>query len=278
MGAAVGAVLGENGTTVLWAGEGRSRESHARAVEAGLTDLGSLAELVSLSDVVLSICPPSAALATARAVSAAGFNGLYVDANAVSPATAAAVAAIVRAARADYVDGGIIGPPPRQDGGLTRLFLSGPRAAQAAALFEPSPLGPIQVEVIDDTATSASALKMVFAAWSKGSQALLLAIRAAAQATGVEDALLEVWASTTPDVLPRVERAAGITDRAWRWVGEMEEISDTFTDAGLPGGFHTAAADVFARLERFKGTGPTSIDDVVAAVGSSQPAIAGSAP
>jgi Domain of unknown function (DUF1932)/NAD binding domain of 6-phosphogluconate dehydrogenase len=285
MGAAVGAVLRQNGKTVLWVGEGRSRESHSRAMEAGLTDAGSLEALVDLSDVVLSVCPPAAALATARAVSATGFNGLYVDANAVSPSTAVAMAEALQSSGASYVDGGIIGPPPAQ-WRHTRLFLSGARAAEAAALFGPGPQnqsapaqsGLVQVKVIDDSGTSASALKMVFAAWSKGSQALLLAIRTAARTTGVEGALLDVWASATPDLLSQVDRAVGVTDKAWRWVGEMEEISITFADAGLPPGFHSAAADIFARLQQFKGTESASTDEVLRAIDAGQLAVGASTP
>ena len=275
MGAAIASVLRGQGTTVLWASEGRSRESRTRAVEAGLVDVGSLEALVDLCGVVLSICPPAAAEATAQAVTGWGFDGLYIDANAVSPLTAGLIAATVASGGGTYVDGGIIGPPPEHGGAPTRLYLSGSQASRAATLFGP---GPIRTEVLDGTGGSASALKMVFAAWSKCSQALLLAVRATARATGVEEALLDVWEDAMPEVAQRCERSAGITDRAWRWAGEMKEISETFNHAGLPGGFHLAAADVFARLEGFKVREPGSIDAVVTAVGTRPPAPVGHAP
>ena len=131
MGAAVGKVLTRAGRTVLWASEGRSAESGARARDAGLQDAGTVAALAGRSDLVLAVCPPHGALDVARAIGP--FTGLYVDANAVSPATAAEIREIVEAAGARYVDGGIIGPPP--DGSnAPRLYLSGacaPRVAES---------------------------------------------------------------------------------------------------------------------------------------------------
>lgn len=129
MGAAVGACLVEAGHEVLWASAGRSAQTAARARAARLTDAGSVDELAARSDVVLSICPPDAALAVARSLGS--YRGVLLDANAVAPATAAEIAA---ATGATYVDGGIIGPPPTAPG-TTRLYLSGERASEVAALF-----------------------------------------------------------------------------------------------------------------------------------------------
>src|SRR2546427_749617 len=129
MGAALGAVLGE----VLWASSGRSPETSGRAEAAGLTDARTVDELVRRSDVILSVCPPHAALDVARSV--AGFDGVFLDANAVSPATARAIAAEIETGGGRFVDGGIIGPPPRS-AGTTRLYLSGPSAQLVADLFD----------------------------------------------------------------------------------------------------------------------------------------------
>src|SRR5215831_2123309 len=131
MGAAVGAVLRGQGIRVLWASDGRSEETRARADAAGLEDAGSVDALAG-SDVVFSICPPHAALEVARS---AEFGGIYVDANAVSPATAAEVGKAV----GTFVDGGIVGSPPRE-AGTTRLYLSGERAEDVADLFAGSVL------------------------------------------------------------------------------------------------------------------------------------------
>src|SRR5438094_9761013 len=125
MGAAVGGVLRDRGQRVVWASEGRSAETRKRAEEAGLEDAGSVEELVRRSEVILSVCPPHAALEVAASV--AGFEGVFVDANAIAPATARDVAAVVEAEGAECVDGGSVGPPPREPG-TTRLYLSGPAA------------------------------------------------------------------------------------------------------------------------------------------------------
>jgi 3-hydroxyisobutyrate dehydrogenase-like beta-hydroxyacid dehydrogenase len=239
MGAALGAVLRATGTPVLWASDGRSAETAGRAQEAGLEDVASVDELVRRCDVILSVCPPHAALDVARSV--AGFTGVYVDANAISPASAHAVADAV----ARVVDGGIVGPPPR-DRGTTRLYLSGVEADAVAALFAGTALEP---RIVSEEIGAASAVKMAYAAWTKGTAALLLAVRSLARSEGVEAALLEEWELSLPDLPERSLRAAqSAATKGWRWVGEMEEIAATFATAGLPDGFHLAAADVFRAI------------------------------
>jgi 3-hydroxyisobutyrate dehydrogenase-like beta-hydroxyacid dehydrogenase len=241
MGAAVGRVLTQSGRTVLWAADGRSAQSATRAAQAVLQDVGTATALAQRSDVVLSICPPHGAVDTARAIGR--FTGLYVDANAVSPATAAEIRSVVQDAGARYVDGGIIGPPPDGAQDTTRLYLSGADAAAVAELFAGSAL---KAPVLDGAATAASALKMAYAGWTKGSAALLLTMRAAARAHGVEDALVREWEHSIPSLPDRWAQAARAADeKGWRWVAEMREIAATLAAADLPPGFHEAAAQVF---------------------------------
>lgn len=248
MGSAV-AAASAGGASVLWASEGRSVRTRRGAEGAGLHDVGTLSALVSRSDVVLSICPPHAAVDVARAVAAHRFSGLYVDANAVSPGTARDIGAIVERAGAAFVDGGIVGPPPQRPG-TTRLYVSGKEAVRVAAPFAS---GPLEVIVLDGPPGTASALKMAFAAWTKGSAALLMAIRALAAAEGVDDALVREWERSLPDLPGRSEAAVrGNARKGWRFVGEMDEIAATFAAAGLPDGFHRAAAEVYQRLARYK--------------------------
>ena len=246
MGAAVGRCLTGAGYTVLWASEGRGPETAARARAAGLTDAGTAAEMAERADLILSICPPHAALDTAWAVQ--GFAGLYVDANAISPATAREVALMVEEGGATYIDGGIIGlPPPASPSaaGHTRLYLSGEQAQTVRRLFDGTPL---DARVIGGGAWSASAVKMAYAAWTKGTAALLLAARSLARAEGVEGALLAEWELSQPGLAGRSEGAArSATTKGWRWVAEMEEIAATMAAAGLPDGFHQAAAEIFRR-------------------------------
>ena len=235
MGSAVGEVLRSAGHTVLWASEGRSAETAARA--AGFEDAGTTDELARRSEVILSVCPPHAALEVAQSVGA--FEGVYVDANAVSPATAREVGDAVAGS---FVDGGIIGPPPREPGS-TRLYLASSEAQTVAGLFDGTAL---DARVLPGAPGTASALKMAYAAWTKGTAAMLLAIRELARAEEVEPALLEEWRLSQPELIERSASAARSAERkGWRWVGEMEEIASTFGAAGLPDGFHLAAAEVF---------------------------------
>jgi hypothetical protein len=241
MGAAVGAALTDVGQEVWWASEGRSAATARRARDAGLRDAGDVAALADRCEVLLSICPPHAARDVAAAV--AGFEGVFVDANAIAPRTAEEVA---RSARADAVDGGIVGPPPHQEGS-TRLYLSGARAGEVAALFAGSRL---EARVLSDAAgsTAASALKVAYAAWTKGTAALLIAIGELAGQAGVTDALAAEWALSQPELAARAERAAeAAAAKGWRWAGEMQESAAAFADAGLPDGFSRAAAAIYER-------------------------------
>jgi 3-hydroxyisobutyrate dehydrogenase-like beta-hydroxyacid dehydrogenase len=246
MGAAVGGCLVSVGHEVLWDPAGRSRATTGRALAAELTGV-SFGRLVAKSSVILSICPPHAALDVARQVAAAGYTGCYVDANAISVATAEQVAAIVTAAGAAYVDGGIIGQPP-EVAGHTRLYLSGPRADEVRVLFNRSRL---DARVAEGPLYAASTVKMAYAAWTKGSSALLLAARALARAGGVERTLLAEWSLSQKALGQQSEGAAGAAAaKGWRWVAEMEEIAASMAAAGLPSGFHEAAADIFDRASR----------------------------
>jgi 3-hydroxyisobutyrate dehydrogenase-like beta-hydroxyacid dehydrogenase len=248
MGAAIGEVLVGGGHTVSWASSGRSAATRSRA--SRLTDAGTVESLARSCDVVLSVCPPHAALAVAEEVVVAGSGFVFVDANAVSPSTAQAIGALITDAGARFVDGGIVGgPPTRAAPGRTRLYLSGREASTIAELFAGTPL---DARVLHGDAGAASALKACFAAYTKGTTALLLAIRALADAEGVNDALLGEWAISQPDLVERsVAAPAGSARKAWRFVGEMSEIADAFAARGLPDGFHRASAELYARLACF---------------------------
>jgi 3-hydroxyisobutyrate dehydrogenase-like beta-hydroxyacid dehydrogenase len=240
MGTALAAALRGRKHDVLWASSGRSEATRQRAEAAGLMDVGSAGHLAEHSDVILSVCPPHAAVEVAR--STLGTRALFVDANAIAPATARAIAADQGTPR--FVDAGIIGPPPRRSG-TTRLYLSGASAATVADLFDRTP---VDARVMSSSIGDASTLKMVYAAWTKGTAALLLAIQAVARSEGVEEPLLDEWRLSLPDLPEALRRAEKAADaKGWRWVGEMEEIAATFAATELPDGFHRAAADVFRR-------------------------------
>lgn len=263
---AMGAALAANSAgQVSWASAGRSIATAERASKLGLADAGSLASLVESVDVIISVCPPHGAEAVATAVSSLGFGGLYVDANAVAPSTALRMAD--RFSR--FVDGGIVGgpPPPPVEAVATktRLYLSGSEAETVAGLFDRSN---VDARVIGTAAGRASALKAGFAAWTKGSAALLLTVAAYARSRDVFDDLMGEWRESIPELPARVDSLASRVGRkAWRFEGEMEEIAQAFDESGLPDGFHSAAAEIYARLADLKdGAGEESLTHVLALV------------
>ena len=270
MGTTVGAAARRNEAQVAWTSDGRGPLTRARAREAGLTDAGFLPALVERSRIILSVCPPHAAAEVARAVAERRFSGVYVDANAVSPATVRDIRQIVEAGGASFVDGGIIGPPAVHPG-TTRLYLSGAESARVAACFR---RGLLEACVLDGPPGAASALKMSYAAWTKGSAALLIAIRTLAMHEGVDAALIREWELSQTGLPGRSDGAVrSNAAKAWRFSGEMEEIADTFATAGLPDGFHRAAAEVYRRMTGYKGTAnPPSVEEAAARI------LAGTAP
>jgi len=226
MGAAIGNALVAAGQEVLWASDGRSDATRARA--ARFEDVQTVAELAARSDVVVSVVPPHGALDVAADFET--YGGIYVDANAIAPETAQAI----RVPR--FVDGGIVGGPP-----APRLYLSGDDAGTVASLFDGSP---VEALVVVD----ASAVKAAYASWTKVTAALLLAIRDYARARGVEDVLYEEWAQSQPGLADRLAAAERSADaKGWRWIGEMDELARAFEAAGLPSGFHSGASAVYGR-------------------------------
>ena len=225
---------------------------------------------VGQSDIVLSVCPPEFATDVARSVAAQKFKGIYVDANAVARATAEQIGEIVERAGASFVDGGIIGSPVKK-AGTTRMYLSGEKAEEIAQLFSASML---DARSIGAAPGEASTLKVVYAAWTKGTDALILAIRALATHEGVDKALLAEWSISQPALEQKCVRAAAVAaPKMWRYVGEMREIAEAFQAAGLPSGFHSAAAEVSERLACFKDQtdpGPT-VDAVLEQLGAISP-------
>ncbi len=241
MGAAIGSQLVKRGHDVRWLPAGRGQATARRAREAGLTAAENLSDV----EVILSVCPPHAALDVAQTLR--GTPALVIDANAISPATARQVGEVIGER---WADGSIVGPPPER-AGTTRLYLSGPGAGEASRLFDGTAL---EAVTLTGSPVAASAVKMAYAAWTKGSAALLLGALASARANGVEDALRAEWRRSQPELEDRVRRAGeSAASKGWRWVAEMEEIAATFADAGLPSGFHEAAAEMFERAARAEG-------------------------
>lgn len=244
MGAALGSALKPVAGAVIWAAAGRSVPTSKRAETADLVGVPDVAELARRSHVIVSICPPHAALDVAGQVADA-LDGrtdrpLYVDANAVSPDTVARIAG--RLGAEHVVDGAIIGPPAWERGS-TVLWLAGARAGEVAGLFAHSPF---DARVLGSDLGAASALKACFGLQSKVIPALWLTLAQAARAHGVEDALRDELARDGIDYGARIgEATARSAAKAWRWAGEMEQAGDAFAAVGLPDGFSRAAAQVY---------------------------------
>jgi len=248
MGHAVGRAVRERGFRVITALVGRSSHSRRLAEAGGLEDVGALSDLVAAADLILSIMPPSAALGFADAAATAmrkrAATPLFVDCNAIAPASSRAIAAIVGAAGADFVDGGIIGSPP----GIAappRLYVSGDAAERLCALEGPQ----LKVVPLGREVGRASALKMCYAALTKGTMTLDTAVLLAGAQLGVSAELAAELADSQPAAWARMgKRVPWLAGNAGRWVGEMEEIAATFAAAGLPESFHLAAAEIFRLL------------------------------
>ena len=248
MGHSIGAVLVQHGLEVLTCLEGRSDRTRGLASEAGIEDAGSMEALVEASDVILSVLVPARATEVAERVAAAmetaGNDLLYVDLNAIAPQTTQAIGEIITHAGGRFADGGIVGPPPRRPG--TRFYTSGTGAEEFAQLRDYG----LDVRVLAGDVGQASGMKMCYAALTKGMQALGTELLLAAKLMGLEDDLREEQMSSTTMVREWIESAIPtMPPKAYRWVGEMEEIAATFEHLGLTPKIFEGAADMYRFVE-----------------------------
>ena len=223
MGAAVGAAARAE---VLWASEGRSEATAKRA--SGFRDVGAVEELVLAADIVLSICPPAIAEEVAERVFALGFDGTFVEANAITPERMRRIATIGDS----VVDGSIIAST-----GI-HLYLVGQGSGEVAELFEGSD---VEAITLDADIGAASALKMAFGGWNKIGTALTAQAYAIARAYGVDEALAGEGVDS--------ERFVRSVRKAWRWAPEMDEVAATCEALGLPDGMGRGAAELFRRWD-----------------------------
>lgn len=249
MGICVAATVQNSGHEVYWSSEGRSPRSRKRAEKFNLSDAGSLSTLCETCTKIISVCPPHVAEEVAEQVLENSFQGVYLDANAISPHRAIRIGQLMRKAGVDFVDGGIIGSPVWERG-KTWLYLSGEKAPEAAMFCSG---GPLEISVMDGEVGKASALKMCYAAYTKGTTALLCGILATAQVLGVRGELETQWSRDWANFGAQAgEKVRKVTAKAWRFAGEMAEIAATFREAGMPGEFHAAAEMIYRRIAGFK--------------------------
>jgi 3-hydroxyisobutyrate dehydrogenase-like beta-hydroxyacid dehydrogenase len=263
MGVVIAESAVDSGCHVFWASDGRRSSTRERAERAGLTDVATLDRLCATCAVILSVCPPEFAADVAHAVAANGFTGVFADLNALSPHHKAALATTMNERGIRFADGGIIGLPTRTPG-QTTVFLSGDAAHDVAACFA---TGAIGATVLEGEAGRASALKILFAAYNKGSIALFTSLYAAARHYGVFDELHEQFAKRGLAVATIDTQIVRAAPKAWRWFPEMLEIAAALEAANMPGDFHRAAAIVYERLAGFKDVGSPALADVLAQAG-----------
>jgi 3-hydroxyisobutyrate dehydrogenase-like beta-hydroxyacid dehydrogenase len=247
MGAALGSALKPKAGTVIWAAAGRSHATAKRAELADLVAVPDVAELARRAHLVVSVCPPHAARAVAEEVAAALAGRpdppLYVDANAVAPATVQGIGELLGDRR--VVDGAITGRPAWERG-RTVLWLSGAAAPEVADLFTGSPF---TARVLGADLGPASALKACYALQTKALPTVWAALAEAADAYGVRDALGEQLARDGVDLAAQLDALhARAGTKAWRWAGEMDESAATLAAVGVPDGFSRAAAEVYRRM------------------------------
>jgi putative dehydrogenase len=227
MGSAVAARLRERGAEVRTALAGRSQASVARAAAAGMIGVAQDSALVDGVDIVLSIVPPGEAVSLAERcaplLAAARRKPLYLDCNAVSPATAKRIADIIAPSGASPVDGGIIGGPPKAGYGGPNIYLSGAAAERATLLRDYG----LAIRVLDGPIGAASALKLSYAGLTKGLTALGAAMFLGAAAAGSDAALVAELGESQKEMLTWLRRQVPSSyDKAYRWVAEMQEIAD----------------------------------------------------
>lgn len=246
MGGAVGRALKENGLDVITCLEGRSERTRSLAEEAGIRDVPSLGRMLVEADITLSIMVPSEAKATAQrvadAASSSGVIGfVYADCNAVSPGTAKEIGKAIDDGGGHFVDGGIIGSPPGKGAAPPRFYVSGERESVMAELDGRG----ITVKTMGGDAGRASGIKMVYAALTKGTNALYTSTLIAAENLGLTPDLMAELESSQPNIVKGMQGITGLPAKAFRWVGEMEEIADTFEQGGATPLIHRGAADTF---------------------------------
>jgi 3-hydroxyisobutyrate dehydrogenase-like beta-hydroxyacid dehydrogenase len=245
MGHAVAALLRGGGLRVITCLDGRSARTRALAERAGIEAVANDDALVREADLLLAILVPAQAEDLARRIAAAlertRTELVYVDCNAIAPHTARRIGALVEAAGARFVDAGIIGPPPGA-GTRTPFYASGAHAKSFAALRD---FG-LDVRPIGERPGDASAIKMCYAALTKGTTALMTELAVAAERLGVAAVLRQELAESQPAALERMAKTVpAMIPKAHRWVGEMEEIARTFAACGLTPITYRGAAEIY---------------------------------
>ena len=246
MGSAIGKILSDSGLDVVTCLEGRSELTRLRAQEAGMRDIQSVDKLIIEADLILSVLVPSKALALAEliadSVGRTGYHPVYADLNAIAPQTVMRINTVMTSVGITFIDGGIIGSPPKAGRSNTRIYCSGPNTSALESLSQSG----LDIRLVGSNIGQASGLKMVYAASTKGITALWTELLVAAKALGLNEALMDefkISGANISEVLNR--RIPSMPRRSRRWIGEMEEIAKTFESVGLTPQMLLGAADMY---------------------------------
>ena len=249
MGEGVGASIKGQGLNIIAVLAGRSDETRMRAERGGFREVADFDTLVAEADLVMSVTPPELAEGIATEIAGAmrrtGKSPPYADMNAIAPTTARRIAAVITEAGAEYIDGGIIGWPPLKSAADTRLYVSGPAAGLMAELDGNG----MKINQLGAEIGRASAVKMIYASVTKGTDSLLTAAYTAAEALGIRAEMEVEWADSQPEAFARMgRRVSALPADAGRWIGEMEQISETYASVGVTPNYHKGAADMYRLL------------------------------
>jgi 3-hydroxyisobutyrate dehydrogenase-like beta-hydroxyacid dehydrogenase len=263
MGAAVAAQARRKGARVLWCPAGRSQATHERARKAGLTPVNDLAELLGVAEVVFAICPPAAAQQVATRVIEHGYAGIYVEANATSPQRCARIAERLVAAGARVLDAALFGPPPVDGVSKAGLYLAGEWAdiETVGYAFTGTAVEPV---ALDGGIGVASALKMAYSGYQKGTRVLAAVAHALAAQHGVTEHLVTEAAQTTGSPLAQPDELTTVAAKAWRWAPELHEVADTLQAEELPADLALSLANILLRWHDDKEDPNLSLEKVLA--------------
>lgn len=249
MGAAVGAQLKLSGYDVITCLAGRSDFTRRKAEEAGFRDVADRDALVFKADLILSILDPAKVMEIAEQVASSmkstGKTPVFADCNATSPATAEKLNAIIEGAGGKFVDVGIVGGAPTRRENFPQFCTSGPHAGLLDELHDKG----VRIECIGPEIGQGSAIKICNGAYNKGAFALYAAVMLAAEHYGCTDFLRERLPNSQSGSVERLDQAIlRLPSLSGRYIGEMEQVAETFEAIGLTPDIHKGAADLFRLL------------------------------
>ena len=247
MGSPIAKYIISSGIKVISPLNSRSEETKKRSIKSGIEDSKTLIESMKQTDLIISILVPSEAENLCKEI--ANYSKeidkeiYYADLNAISPKTVQDMKNILSNTKIKFIDGGIIGGPPTSDK-FPRIYVSG---IYSKIFMQLNNLG---MEVIDMSGDigDASAIKMAYASITKGYSSLLIAAVTLAIKTNNFDAFMDELEFSQPKIFDDLKKLKSIPSKAHRWIGEMNEISNTFIENGISGNFHKGSFDIYSKV------------------------------